>query len=100
MNGLSGRYQFLCRWDTSLSELWKKSAAMSMTSSRVISLPVKDTWFVVVTDVNPYRLKLAQKPDTAIDWDFVVFNGLSIKGIYGREMYETWYKMTVMIQSG
>jgi len=39
-------------------------------------------------------------PDTAIDWDFVVFNGLTIKGIYGREMYETWYKMTVMIQSG
>ena len=37
---------------------------------------------------------------TAIDWDLVVFNGLTIKGIYGREMYETWYKMTVMIQSG
>ena len=30
----------------------------------------------------------------------MVFNGLTIKGIYGREMYETWYKMTVMIQSG
>jgi threonine 3-dehydrogenase len=116
--------------------------------------------YVVVTDVNPYRLDLAKKmgatltldvrhntiadaqkklgmkegfdvgmemsgnpdalrsmltqmchgakiallgilpPDTAIDWDFVVFNGLTIKGIYGREMYETWYKMTVMIQSG
>ena len=36
----------------------------------------------------------------AIDWDFVVFNGLTLKGIYGREMYETWYKMTAMIQSG
>jgi threonine 3-dehydrogenase len=36
----------------------------------------------------------------AIDWDTVVFNGLTIKGIYGREMYETWYKMTSMIQSG
>jgi threonine 3-dehydrogenase len=116
--------------------------------------------YVVVTDVNPYRLKLAekmgatlaldirhnsieeamktlgmkegfdvglemsgsreafqslvdnmchggkiallgiQKPDTLIDWDKVVFNGLNIKGIYGREMYETWYKMTVMLQSG
>jgi threonine 3-dehydrogenase len=116
--------------------------------------------FVVTTDVNPYRLKLAKEmgatltldvrnhtiedaqkklgmkegfdvgmemsgspdalramlpnmchgakiallgilpPDTAIDWDSVVFNGLTIKGIYGREMYETWYKMTVMIQSG
>lgn len=36
----------------------------------------------------------------AIDWNLVVFNMLTIKGIYGREMYETWYKMTVMLQSG
>src|SRR5256886_14270448 len=36
----------------------------------------------------------------AIDWNTVVFNQLTIKGIYGREMYETWYKMTAMIQSG
>lgn len=36
----------------------------------------------------------------AIDWNDVVFNMLTIKGIYGREMYETWYKMTVMLQSG
>jgi threonine 3-dehydrogenase len=35
-----------------------------------------------------------------IDWNKVVFNMLTIKGIYGREMYETWYKMTVMLQSG
>ncbi len=38
--------------------------------------------------------------DTGIDWNTVVFNMLTIKGIYGREMYETWYKMTTMIQSG
>lgn len=38
--------------------------------------------------------------DMAIDWNEVVFNMLTIKGIYGREMYETWYKMTVMVQSG
>ena len=36
----------------------------------------------------------------AIDWNTVVFNMLTIKGIYGREMYETWYMMTAMIQSG
>jgi threonine 3-dehydrogenase len=36
----------------------------------------------------------------AIDWNRVVFGGLTIKGIYGREMYETWYKMTVMLESG
>lgn len=38
--------------------------------------------------------------DISIDWNTVVFNMLTIKGIYGREMYETWYKMTVMIQGG
>jgi threonine 3-dehydrogenase len=38
--------------------------------------------------------------EMAIDWNKVIFNMLTIKGIYGREMYETWYKMTVMIQSG
>jgi len=37
---------------------------------------------------------------TAIDWNTVIFNMLTIKGIYGREMYETWYKMSVMIDSG
>ena len=36
----------------------------------------------------------------AIDWNTVVFNMLTIKGIYGREMYETWYKMAVMLESG
>jgi threonine 3-dehydrogenase len=35
-----------------------------------------------------------------IDWRTVVFSMLTLKGIYGREMYETWYKMTVMLQSG
>lgn len=116
--------------------------------------------FVVITDVNPYRLTLAEKlgvtravhardekledvvkslgmsegfdvglemsgnghafrdmlanmchggriamlgipgAEITIDWNTVIFNMLTIKGIYGREMYETWYKMTVMIQSG
>jgi threonine 3-dehydrogenase len=116
--------------------------------------------FVVITEVNPYRLELAKKTgadlivdvskdsieqaqkklgmkegfdvamemsgnpaalnsildnmchggkiallgimpeNTEIDWNKVVFNMFTIKGIYGREMYETWYKMTTMIQSG
>ncbi|MGE3809281.1 MAG: L-threonine 3-dehydrogenase [Gemmataceae bacterium] len=38
--------------------------------------------------------------EIAIDWNLVIFNMLTIKGIYGREMYETWYQMTVMLQSG
>ncbi len=115
--------------------------------------------YVVITDVNPYRLELARKmgptlaldvrsqsiedatkklnmkegfdvglemsgnpaafkdmlanmchggkiallgimPETAIDWDYVVFNSLTIKGIYGRKMFETWYKATMLIQGG
>ena len=40
-------------------------------------------------------------PDgTGIDWTKVVFKGLTIKGIYGREIFETWYKMQTMLQSG
>lgn len=116
--------------------------------------------YVVITDVNPYRLELARKlgvtraidvretsiadvqnqlgmqegfdvglemsgnpsafrdmldnmchggkiamlgiptENRPIDWQKVVFNMLTIKGIYGREMYETWYKMTVMLEGG
>ena len=116
--------------------------------------------YVVITDVNPYRLELARKmgatravnpleksvaevqkelgmqegfdvglemsgnpkafremlanmahggkiamlgipaEEVAIDWNTVIFSMLTIKGIYGREMYETWYKMTVMLESG
>ncbi len=48
------------------------------------------------------KIALLGIPDvsTAIDWQKVVFSGLTIKGIYGREMFETWYKMTTMLQSG
>lgn len=38
--------------------------------------------------------------DMAIDWNHVIFKGLVLKGIYGREMFETWYKMSSMLQSG
>ena len=38
--------------------------------------------------------------DTAIDWNHVIFKGLEIRGIYGRQMFETWYKMVAMLQSG
>lgn len=38
--------------------------------------------------------------DMAVDWNQVIFKGLVIKGIYGREMFETWYKMASLIQSG
>jgi threonine 3-dehydrogenase len=38
--------------------------------------------------------------ETAVDWNQVIFKGLTLKGIYGREMFETWYKMSALIQSG
>lgn len=38
--------------------------------------------------------------NTVIDWNQVIFKGLEIKGVYGREMFETWYKMVAMLQSG
>ena len=38
--------------------------------------------------------------DTGIHWDEVIFKGLVLKGVYGREMFETWYKMASMLQSG
>jgi threonine 3-dehydrogenase len=38
--------------------------------------------------------------ETSLDWNQVIFKGLVIKGIYGREMFETWYKMIAMLQSG
>lgn len=39
-------------------------------------------------------------PDTTIDWDLVIFKGLFLKGIYGREIFDTWYKMIHLIESG
>ena len=40
------------------------------------------------------------KSDSKVDWSKIIFNGLIIKGIYGRQMHETWYKMSAMIQGG
>jgi threonine 3-dehydrogenase len=41
-----------------------------------------------------------QPPGTVIDWDKVIFHGLRIKGIYGREIFETWYKMAALLKAG
>ena len=40
------------------------------------------------------------KSDSRVDWSKIIFNGLTIKGIYGRQMHETWYKMAAMLQGG
>ena len=39
-------------------------------------------------------------PGTVIDWNDVIFKGLTLQGVYGRKMYETWYKMMAMVESG
>ncbi|WP_242342514.1 L-threonine 3-dehydrogenase [Anaeromyxobacter terrae] len=60
--------------------------------------------FRQMLDVMNHGAKLAllgiMPGEEAIDWSQVVFKGLLLKGIYGREMYETWYKMVAMLQSG
>ena len=45
-------------------------------------------------------LGIPSPSEMSIDWNKVIFNQLTIRGIYGREMYETWYKMSVMLESG
>ena len=40
------------------------------------------------------------KPGTAVDWNEVIFKGLTLQGIYGRQMFETWYKMGAMVEAG
>ena len=41
-----------------------------------------------------------QRPDAQINWETVIWNGLNIRGIYGRKVWDTWYKMTTMLQAG
>lgn len=60
--------------------------------------------FVSMLEVMNHGGKIAMlgipAKDTVINWNHIIFKGLQIKGIYGREMYETWYKMVAMLQSG
>lgn len=60
--------------------------------------------FVSMLEVMNHGGKIAMlgipAKNTVINWNHIIFKGLQIKGIYGREMYETWYKMVAMLQSG
>ena len=51
---------------------------------------------------NGGRVALLGLPsaEISVDWNEIIFKGLILKGIYGREMFETWYKMVAMLQSG
>ena len=41
-----------------------------------------------------------QKPGTVIDWNKIVMGSLTLRGVYGRDMFETWYKMQALVQAG
>ena len=53
-----------------------------------------------ISQESTMRWKQCRHSLKSIDWTKVIFKGLFIKGIYGREMFETWYKMAALIQSG
>ncbi len=55
---------------------------------------------VSITGGKMVLLGVTGQKEIAIDWDTIVFKSLRLKGIYGREMFETWYKMTAMLESG
>lgn len=62
--------------------------------------PAVRTVFEVMNHGGKVAMLGIPPADTAVDWGQVIFKGLIIKGIYGREMYETWYKMAALLQSG
>ena len=41
-----------------------------------------------------------QKPGVGVNWETIIWNGLNIRGIYGRKVWDTWYKMTTMLEAG
>src|SRR2546430_11157259 len=83
--------------------LWSTSLTLFFFSSRRRHTRFDCDWSsdVCSSDLGGRIAMLGIMPGSAaIDWNLVVFHGLTIKGIYGREMFETWYKMTALIQSG
>jgi|GEM_PF-1080486 len=71
--------------------VWLALAALALTSVLQVFI-VFLSGSVALLGIPPGEM--------AIDWNQVIFKGLTIKGIYGREMFETWYKMASMLQSG
>ena len=92
--------------DVRTDSVWETQARLGMKEGFDVGLEMSGSAAALRTmlDNMCHGGKIAMlgipEPNTVIDWNLVVFNSLTIKGIYGREMYETWYKMTVMIQSG
>ncbi len=89
--------------ETTLPEVM---ASLGMTEGFDVGLEMSGSKYAFNDMVNnmAHGGKIAmlgmQAEGTSVDWDKVVFNGLFIKGIYGREMFETWYKMQTLLQGG
>lgn len=89
--------------ETSLTEVMKK---LNMKEGFDVGLEMSGSGKALneMIDVMCHGGKIAmlglQAPNTTIDWDKFVFNCINMRGVYGREMYETWYKMTSLLQSG
>ncbi len=92
--------------DSKRGDLKDVMKSLKMTEGFDVGLEMSgnDKAFVGMLDVMNHGGKVAllgiQSEKTAINWDQVIFKGLTLKGIYGREIFETWYKMCAMIQSG
>lgn len=92
--------------NTKNEDLTKVMADLGMTEGFDVGLEMSGNGIafnqMLANMINGGRIALLgiQQPDTKVDWDRIIFGGLFIKGIYGREMFETWYKMNSMIQSG
>jgi threonine 3-dehydrogenase len=88
---------------TSLREVM---AELSMTEGFDVGMEMSGNVdaFRSMLDIMNYGGRIAflgvPPKEFAIDWNQIIFKGLHIKGIYGREMFETWYKMSTMLQSG
>jgi threonine 3-dehydrogenase len=61
---------------------------------------VLNTMLDVINNAGRIALLGIPPASTQIDWNLVIFKGLTIQGIYGRKMFETWYKMLAMLQNG
>ena len=104
--GLAERLGASLTFDPTARELPEVQRDLGMTEGFDIGLEMSgnpDALHLMLANMSHGgRIALLGIPteDIAIDWTQVVFNMLTLRGIYGREMYETWYQMTVMIQSG
>src|SRR5256885_1200290 len=69
--------------------------------AQYLAIPADNTFRLTDSIPDDIAAILGIPPEeTAIDWNQVIFKGLTLKGIYGREMFETWYKMASLLQSG